>query len=219
MNLLPRDLEMLAAIRVPARAATDAGWRRVTHQEARDLCGIRYKSDHLEGVAIAYLDPDDDRIAYWRVRRDNPEMDSDGKPIAKYVSPPDRKRLYFVPGCYSALADTSRLAIFVESEKAALAIQESAIRTARQRPLVIATGGCWGWRGVTGKAVSPNGARVDQKGPLPDLDRVVWTGRDTVICFDANAAANTSVKAARRDLAAELSKRGARVRIAELPVE
>ncbi len=43
--------------------------------------------------------------------------------------------------------------------------------------------------------------------------------RDTVILFDANAARNQKVRAARHVLAKELVGRGARVRIAELPVE
>jgi DNA primase len=45
------------------------------------------------------------------------------------------------------------------------------------------------------------------------------TARDTMILFDANAAKNQGVQAARRALAKELVGRGARVRIAELPVE
>ena len=37
--------------------------------------------------------------------------------------------------------------------------------------------------------------------------------------FDANAATNTKVQAARRALVAEVGKRGAKVRISELPIE
>lgn len=203
-----------------ADTLASAGVRRVSHDEARDLCGIRYKSEHLEGVAFPYLDPNDDRIVTWRVRRDHPEIDSDGTPIAKYVSPPDRKHLYFPPGAFPQLADTSAPVIVVESEKAVLAIAAARLRTNQKPwPLPIAIGGCWGFRAVIGKATGENGARVDQKGPLPDFDRVTWTGRDTIILFDANAATNDKVQAAQRALAAELTRRGAKVRIAELPVE
>ena len=219
LDVTHRDLEMFQAIGVSPHLLRVARVRRVTHAEARELCGIRYKSDHLEGLAFPYLNPDDDQARTWRVRRDNPEVDTNGKPIAKYVSPPDRKCLYFVPSCYPQLADTSAPAIFVESEKAVLALVEAETRSKRGHGLLIATGGCWGWRGVVGKATSANGARVDQKGPLPDFDRVTWTGRDTVIVFDANVATNEKVQAARLALAAELAKRGANVQIAELPVE
>jgi hypothetical protein len=117
------------------------------------------------------------------------------------------------------LADVAVPGIIVEAEKSALAIVAAHLRMPRVRPLLIGTGGCWGWRGVTGKVTDASGARVDQKGPLPDLDRVVWTDRDVVILFDSNAATNDQVKAARRALAAELKTRGAKVRLVELPTE
>ena len=70
----PTDLAALAAIGITTRTVELAGLRRVTHTEARDHCGIKYRSDHLEGIAIPYLDPDDDRVLTWRIRRDNPEV-------------------------------------------------------------------------------------------------------------------------------------------------
>jgi putative DNA primase/helicase len=220
VNLTQSDLEMLKTAGVSPLILQNGVVRRVTHEEARELCGIRYKSDHLEGLAFAYHDPEDDQIVRWRVRRDHPEVERDGTPIAKYLATADRPHLYFVPGCYTQLGDTTSPVIFAESEKAILAIASARFLLNRTPwPLIIGTGGCWGWRGITGKATSPNGARVDEKGPLPDLDRITWTDRDTIIVFDANAATNPKVQAARRALASELAKRGAKVRIAELPIE
>jgi hypothetical protein len=72
---------------------------------------------------------------------------------------------------------------------------------------------------VIGKTTDPDGARVDEKGPLPDLDRVEWTGRDAVVLFDANAMTNAQVQTARRALAQQLATRGAGVRLATLPQE
>jgi len=216
----PADLAALAAIGITKHLAVErAGLRRVTHTEARDHCGIQYRSDHLEGLAIPYLNPDDDRVLAWRVRRDHPEVDRDGKSIAKYLSSSDRKRLYFAPGCRPLLADTSVPVIIVEAEKSAIAILDAEARCGRRPALAIGTGGCWGWRGVTGKATGPTGARVDEKGPLPCLDRVTWTNRDTIIVYDSNVSANDNVKAARRSLAKELTKRGAQVRAVDLPAE
>src|SRR5205823_13765379 len=83
--------------------------------------------------------------------------------------------------------------------------------------LVIGCGGCWGWRGRIGKSTAADGTTIDEKGPLPDLDLVSWTERDTIILFDANAKSNEKVASARRELAKELSSRGARVRIADVP--
>jgi hypothetical protein len=153
-----------------------------------------------------------------RVRRDYPELGTDGKPRAKYVGPPDLHHLYFAPGVGTLLTDPSVSVVIVEAEKSVLALTAGAAR-ANRRLLAIGTGGCWGWRGRIGKTTDASGARVDEKGALPDLDRVTWPDRDVVILFDANAATNGSVQAARRALAKDLGGRGARVRLAELPVE
>jgi hypothetical protein len=214
------DIAALKRVGIAPYMLDAAGWRRVSHAQAREQCGVQYKSDHLEGIAIPYLDPEnEERVLTYRVRRDNPEVESNGTPIAKYVSPPDRQRLYFGVDAYSQLADVSAPAIVVESEKAVLAVISAEVTANRRHALVIATRGCNGWKGVIGKATSPNGTRVDEKGPLTDFDRVALKDRDTIIAFDANTATNEKVRFARRGLAAELEKRGARVRLLDLPVE
>ena len=219
-TLTASDLAMFAVLGVPEHVVRDAGIRRVTHAEAREVCGITLKSEHLEGIAFPFLDPEDDAIRDWTVRRDNPEQEADGRPIAKYVNPPGRRHLYFRCSGASHLTDTTCPVIVVEAPKSALAIDAARLRTNRTPwPLVIATGGCWTWRGVIGKTTSPTGARVDQKGPLPDLDRITWTARDTIIVFDGNVTTKPSVQAARRLLAADLKTRGALVRVVDLPVE
>ncbi len=219
-TLTATDLATLKSAGVSLPVVSEAQVRRVSHEEARDLCGIRYKSEHLEGIAFPYLDPEDGRIVTWRVRRDHPEVENDGTPIAKYVSPPDRKHLYFVPGCFSQLADTSSPVIVVEAEKSVLAIAETRLSENRTpRPLIIGTGGCWGWRGVIGKATSADGARVDQKGPIPDLDRITWTSRATIIVLMRTSRQIRMCKRPDGPFAAELAKRGAKVRIVELPGE
>jgi hypothetical protein len=208
---------MFQAIGVRSDILEAARVRRVTHYEAGELCGIRYKSSHLEGIGFPYLDPVDDRVVGWSVRRDNPEVETSGTPVAKYIFSLDRKRLYFAPGSYAQLGDTSSPVIIVEAQKSVLSIASAVLRTNRTpRPLVIGLSGCWGWKGIVGKSVSPSGARVDMKGVLPDFDKVSWTGRDTIIIFDSNAVTNEKVQAARHALAAELTTRGARVRVVDL---
>ncbi len=216
--LRPADVEGFARLGIPRELLDGSGVRRVTHHEARDVCGIRYKSEHLEGIAFPNIDPEHAHVRGGRVRRDHPDLGTDGKPLAKYVGPPDRHYLYFAPGAVSLLADPSVSVALVEAEKSVLALTAGAARV--NRPLlVIGTGGCWGWKGTIGKTTDATGARVDEKGPLPDLARVTWSGRDVVILFDANAATNPKVLRARRDLGRELERRGARVRTANLPVE
>jgi hypothetical protein len=88
------DLAMFARIGVTRGTAVDlAGIRRVTTAEARDNYGIRYRSEHLDGIVFPYLDPETDQPTGYRLRRDHPEVDQHGKPIAKYVSSQDRKHL------------------------------------------------------------------------------------------------------------------------------
>ena len=58
---------------------------------------------------------------------------------------------------------------------------------------------------------------VPEKGPIPDLDLIAWQNRRVTILFDVDAATNLKVQAARRELAQELTRRGAEVWIAELP--
>jgi hypothetical protein len=100
-----------------------------------------------------------------------------------------------------------------------LSIAEAENIANRRHGLLIGLGGCWGFRGEIGKTVDEKGQRVPEKGVLPDFDRVTWQGRDTFIVFDANTRTNPKVRAARRTLAAELTKRGARVRVVDLPAE
>jgi hypothetical protein len=217
-GLWPADLEAFARLGIPPELLEAAQIRRVTHDEARDECGIRHRSDHLAGIWYPSLDPERGSVRSGRVRRDHPERDHDGRPIAKYVGPPDRHCLYFPPAVGSLLADTRALVVVVEAEKSALAVTAAAARMGR-RLLAIATGGCWGWRGTTGKTIDAAGARVNEKGPLPDFDRLAWRDRDVVVLFDANAATNPRVHQGRRALATDLTNRGARVRIGELPLE
>jgi hypothetical protein len=77
--------------------------------------------------------------------------------------------------------------------------------------------GVWNFRGNIGKSVNATGRRVDLKGVIPDFDRVVWDGRQTIIAYDSDALTNPSVGAAREALAEELRERGARVVVLYLP--
>jgi hypothetical protein len=117
------------------------------------------------------------------------------------------------------LADVTKTVVLVEAEKSALAMMAAATRLSRV-VVPIGLGGCWGWRtSRAGKVPGPNGGTVNESGPTPDLSRIAWSGRDVVILFDSNAATNPKVRAARRQLAAELQARGAKVRIGTVPAE
>jgi hypothetical protein len=210
----PSDVDHHTALGITEELLTQAGVRRVTNEEAREVLGSTHRGD-LAGIEYPYLDPTTGKRVTSRVRRDHPEME-DGRPKGKYLSAyGDRRHLYFAPDVSQRLADPNVEVVLVEAEKSVLAITAAAAQL--DRPLVpIGTGGCWGWRGRIGKTVDPAGQRVDETGPLPDFDRLMWEDRDCVIGFDGDAATNPSVWAARRGLAEVLIERGARVRLMDL---
>ncbi len=109
---------------------------------------------------------------------------------------------------------------FTEGEKKTIALYRLALHEVEEmqpRFLPIGIPGVWNWRGTIGKADDEKGARCDVKGPIPDLDRIEWNGRIAYIIFDTNVATNSDVRAARRELAKELTRRGAQVRLVDLP--
>jgi hypothetical protein len=213
------DVSKFARFGVDVNLLTEAGIRRVSDAQAREYITGNTPGD-LAGLLFPYLDPETHLPVTCRLRRDHPEVDAAGNPQRKYVTAwGDSPHVYFPPGSGPILADSSTSVVLVEAEKSALALTATSRRSTRPM-LVIALGGCWGWRTQqAGKATDADGARVNVAGVQPDLGRVAWNGRDVVVLFDANAATNPKVRRARRQLADELTSRGARVQIGTVPAE
>jgi hypothetical protein len=211
ISLRPDHLAMFARLGIDSELLAAADVHSITDQEAREAGFKLSAAADLSGVVFAYLDPLTGHRVTARLRRDHALTD------AKYLSPyGDNRHLYFPPGAGVVLDDTNVPVIFVESEKAALSLTALAIR-AHKKFLVVATGGCWGWRGKVGIAAMPGGERHEARGPLSDFDRIKWPNRTAIIQFDANATTNSQVRAARRALAEELEVRTASVKIADVP--
>jgi hypothetical protein len=209
------DVARHEALGIPRPLLEQANVRRLDDRHAREILGICGKAGDFSGVEYPYIDPRTSRRVTSRVRLDRPALKPDGSPDGKYRTPyGDNRHLFFPPGAGRLLADAAVPAVVVEAEKSALAITAAAARAGRSI-LVVACGGCWAWRGRIGKTEDASGARVDEKGPLPDFGLIAWTGRQVVILFDARP--NDSVQAARRALGRELAHRGAEVRHARLP--
>jgi len=209
------DYKALSARWIDRQSADTAMLSRVTHLDGRDLLGGR-RGD-CAGVLIPYFLPGETRPHVYRVRRDNPEVEG-GKPKGKYLAPPgDGNRIYFPPGIMpESLADTSLDIVMTEGEFKAIALARLAWHnTTEPRFLPFGISGVWNWKGTVGKATNARGARVDEKGVIPDFDRILWNGRRVVIAFDADAAVNSSVRAARWQLSRELRSRGAFVGVLE----
>jgi hypothetical protein len=134
----------------------------------------------------------------------------------RYVRPAGENDLYFGPRAAELVGDTRVTVIFVESPKSVLALTALAERTGR-RWLVIATGGCDGWRCKVGVETAADGSRIAVTGPHRDLDCLILKARDAIIAFDSNAASNPHVRRAKSEFGAELHRRGALVRMARVP--
>jgi len=174
-SLTKADLEMFARFGIGADVLDAAAVCRVTDHEAREDYGIRFAPDSdLSGLVFPYLHPLTGLRVSARLRRDNPELDAAGKPIAKYLCPyGDNRHLYFPPGARELLRDTTVPAVFVEAEKSVLAVMAWAARKGI-RVLAVGTGGCWGWRGKIGVEIGAGGEREEVRGALSDLDLIGW---------------------------------------------
>ena len=197
--------------------AQTAGLRKVDNFTGRDLVGGR-KGDY-SGTSIPYYQPGSTEIVTYRLRRANPEIDArTGKPLGKYISAPsDRNHIYFPPLCEPEyLTDTSLPILITEGEFKCIAMRRLASEGSPQpRFLPIALSGVWNWRGTVGAVLNMNGVRVPLKGVIPDLDRIVWRGRNVIIAFDADKPLKREVLIARHQLSVELRGRGANVAFLE----
>src|ERR1035437_7053598 len=132
------------------------------------------------GVQVGMVTPQEGRYAVTGhrvtalLRRDHPDLDTEGNPHAKYLPPwGDNRHLYFPPGAAALLADPTIPVVFVEAVKSDLALTALASRSGRSL-LAVATGGCWSWRGKVGIRATPTGGREEERGPLPDLSLIRW---------------------------------------------
>src|SRR5215469_2819004 len=93
---------------------------RLDNHEAKDA-GFRYGGD-LSGIVFPYPHFVSAQCVTARMRRDKPDLDADGKPVAKYIQRyGERPFLYFPPNAQQRLRDAQRIVI-VEAEKSVLAI-------------------------------------------------------------------------------------------------
>lgn len=184
----------------------------VNDSEARAKLGVHGReSDDLSGIIFPYLSPVDGARKGARIRLDKKTSDD-----AKYLSEFGCRHLFFAPGASSLLNEKSVPVVIVEAEKSALALFDWAQRSAKKM-LVVAIGGCWGWRRSDGRVETPSGGKKSKSGPSPDFDLLKLDNRVVAIAFDSNALVNEDVRAARSALATEMIHRNANVLIADVP--
>jgi predicted P-loop ATPase len=222
MKLTRDDYVALERSWITRDTAKAAGLYRLSSIEARDLVG-RSGGGDFAGIVFPYRLPGETSSVLDRLRLDNPPIEAGtGKPQHRYLMAPGaRNRIYYPPTSPEIVRDIAVPIVVTEGEKKCLALWRASLETtngsAKPPFLPLALSGVWSWRGTTGIAIAANGERVPQKGVLPDFDSIPWNGRKVIVLFDANAATNPSVQAARREFARELTRRGAVVWIADLP--
>lgn len=197
-DLTGRDYEWLGASYITPELANEACLYRVeTITGAQETGQKPTATRNFAGIIFPYFHPltgfERERV----LRRDEP--DEDGK--AKYLGPPGRTNIFYVPVGVKRewLTDKTIPVVFVEGEKKCLALW----RIARDNsidgvPLVIPIGlrGCYGWKGKTGNRDLPNPGHEQEKGPINDFDFFEWEGRIVTLLPDSNYETNPKVKAA-----------------------
>lgn len=225
--LTEADLKLLSASFITPALAHSVGIFRVASPDGAEITGRNGSADY-SGIIFPYKLPGVSSVREYRLRRDNPDLEqgSDGevKQKRKYLAPPGRGNLlYFVPmtAC-EWLNDTSLPICITEGEKKTLALWELSWyglyeSASVPRFLPVGLSGAWNWRGKIGKEENEKGRRQAVKGVIPDFGLIEWKGRIVYIVYDTNVRTNDSIRAARLGLAKELTKRGAAVRLADLP--
>jgi predicted P-loop ATPase len=222
-DLTPEDYARLAERWITPELAAEAGLRRVTSLEGRDMFG-RKKGD-LAGIVISNRDPwNGGQDREYRLRLDHLpiEQRADGsrREGQKYIQPPGRGNLlYFPVGVTPEMLADVRLPILItEGEFKAIAAWRCAcFENDSPRFVPVAVAGVWNFRGTVGKTTGPNGSRRDVGGVIPDIERISWTGRQVIIAYDTDVKTNSKVRIARWVLRNELLDRHATIGILEWP--
>jgi P4 family phage/plasmid primase-like protien len=216
------DNQMLEKSWITPELAKSAGFHRVSSIDGGQLIGRNGSGDY-SGIVIPYIWPGVPGIRENQIRLDHPELelkpDGTTKEKQKYLFAPGRANILYIPPgvTLEMLAEINLPIVICEGAKKSLALWRLATE-GRENPLFvpIAISGVWNWRGTVGKAAGADGTRTPVKGVIPDFDKITWQ-RIVYIIFDSDKKTNSSVQAAERDLAKELKRRGAIVKIVDLP--
>jgi P4 family phage/plasmid primase-like protien len=150
------------------------------------------------GLLFRFRDFTGELNGYYRFKPDSPRKDRNEKPI-KYESPRGTpNRAYFPPGTVAALTEPSAELLVTEGEKKSLAADQAGFPC-------VGLVGVFGWKAAKAERL------------IPDLELIEWRGRQVRIVFDSDLADNENVADAESRLAAQLSNRGAIVRVVRLP--
>jgi hypothetical protein len=157
-------------------------------------------------IRIPYFAPSGDLTGFYRIRylEDLPGFAGVAKKPQRYAQPPKTLNDVYLPpmfeGTWQELMDDPAMTLY---------ITEGEFKAASACAVGLP---CMGLGGVDVWRSSKRGLDM-----LPVLKQTDWNGRRVVIVFDSDAATNPNVVRAQRQLAQELTARGAMPVIASLP--
>lgn len=218
--LRPRDIKTLAARWISPALAAAANLTYVNSVEGAEQVGRTNNADY-SGILIPYVWPGENRATAYRLRRERPDIEITGgkkREKEKYLTARGTpNKLYFPPTVTpEQLADAKTPLVVTEGEFKALALARAGAELEREwAPAAIS--GVENWRGRIGRTTDQDGARIDERGPLPDWERLTLEHRTVFIVYDADLARNPAVRIARYRLAEFLIERKARPRYVNLP--
>jgi len=156
--------------------------------------GLATKVKHA--YLIPYADAEMDAEAFYRIKLFPAVLEGNGHHMRYYQPPGTVPRLFRPTGIRTVLVDPSRPLFVTEGEKKALKAHQEGVAC-------VAFGGLWSWR-------------LDGQ-PLPDLDPVDWSDRETFLVPDSDVWTRPDLLRAVYALGKELETRGAKVNVVKLP--
>jgi hypothetical protein len=159
------------------------------------------------GFQIPYFDLRGRPTSFWRIRYLEDTLTGfdklAGKRALRYVQPEDSNSEVYLPPLidWAAFArDANRPLVITEGEL------KSACATHHGIPAV-GLGGVWSFM-----------SKRNNTALLPQLEELQLRDRECIICFDSDVVTNPQVVSAEIALAKQLTARGARVRVARIPM-
>jgi hypothetical protein len=185
---------------IPAEAIAAWGAWSISEPEQLEAAGFARQQWAGPGMLLPVLGPDG-RNGLEVYKPDVTPIGADGRP-RKYLNPAGAgSRIHFTPAVLAVKDDPTVPIAITEGLKKAVAASAKGLPT-------LGLLGTWMFKGKND---------VGAVTVLADLDAVAWDGREALIVFDSDANRKPGVAMAAERLAVILERRGAKVKIVQLP--
>lgn len=199
LELLPHHLADLRRSGLTDETIAACGFRSESGYDRLALIlGWRKWHKRMGSALVIPFHAQDGANGYCRLKPDTPRRDRNGKPI-KYESPRgQRNRVFVPPNTAAVLNDSSAELLITEGEKKSAKADQEGFRC-------VGLVGVFGWKDGKSERL------------LPDLERIVWQGREVRIVLDSDLSDKPEARDGESRLAAQLKNHRAIVRVVRLP--